>query len=99
MVTPIDFSLSSTVQYLISADVHPCTVSRVLDLFALRGTTPDQIKVNQYKKTPYTRESLSIDIHVSGLTSHEQDVVLEKISSQVCVQNVRKEVFIRSLAA
>ncbi|MBT5187534.1 MAG: hypothetical protein HOH19_11655 [Kordiimonadaceae bacterium] len=99
MVTPTEFSSSSTVQYLISADVHPCTASRVLDLFALRGITPEHIKVSQYKKTPLIRESLCIDIRVSGLTSHEQDVILQKISAQICVQNVRIETIFKRIAA
>lgn len=81
----------SSVQYYITADVDPGVISRVTELFALRGITPDYLKISRYKKTPSIPDLLSIDIRVSDLSNAEQDVILQKLISQVCVQNVRKE--------
>ena len=83
----------SSVQYHITTDVHPGALSRVLQIFELRGITPDLLKVRQYKQNSPISENLSIDLHVSGLSETEEDVILQKILSQVCVQSVRKENF------
>ena len=83
----------SSVQYFITADVDPGVISRVTELFSLRGITPDMLKLSRYKQTVLIQESLSIDVRVSGLSQPDQDVILQKLISLVCVQNVRKEVF------
>jgi acetolactate synthase small subunit len=93
--------LPSSVHYFITAIVDPGVISRVTELFALRGITPDFLKVSRYKQTASIPENLSIDIRVSNLGSAEQEVILQKLSSQICVQNVRKEehFLIRKLSA
>lgn len=79
------------VQYFITADVDPGVISRVTEPFALRGIVPDLVRVSRYQKTSLIRETLSIDIHVSGLCQNEQDVILQKLQCLVSIQNVRKE--------
>lgn len=93
--------LPSTVHYFITAEVDPGVISRVTELFSLRGIIPDLLKVSRYKTNTLIPERLSIDIHVSNLNSAEQDVIFQKLSSQICVQNVRKEEYvpIRELSA
>lgn len=94
------FELSpSSIQYFITADVDPGVISRVTELFSLRSIVPDYLKVSRYKKTGLIPESLSIDIRVSGLTAHTQDVILQKLNSIVCVQCVRKEAIFKSVKA
>jgi len=92
-------STPSSVQYYITADVDPGVISRVTELFALRGITPDFLKVSRYKKTASIPENLSVDIRVSGLTQQEQDAILQKLSCLVCVVSVRKEVFFKASKA
>ena len=83
----------SSVQYHITTDVHPGALSRVLQIFELRGITPDLLKVRQYQQSSLIRGNLSIDLYLSGLSETEEDVILQKLLSQVCVQSVRKENF------
>ena len=91
---PAQFSLTpSSVQYSITADIDPGVIARVTELFALRGLVPDLLKVSRYKKITHIPECLSIDVRVSGLNQHDQEVILRKLSSTICVQTVRKEVF------
>lgn len=87
--------LPTSVHYFITADVDPGVISRVTELFALRGITPDFLKVSRYKKTASIPENLSVDIRVSGLTQPEQDAILQKLSCLVCVVSVRKEIFFK----
>lgn len=90
---------SSSVNYLITAIVEPSVIARVSELFALRGITPDRFKVSRYKKLVGVNENLTIDISVSGLTPQEQEAILHKLNSQVCVISVRKEVCFTKKAA
>ncbi|MDG1859120.1 MAG: hypothetical protein P8I94_08455 [Emcibacteraceae bacterium] len=91
---PADFSLTpSSVQFFITADVDPGAIARVTELFALRGLVPDFLKVSRYKKTGNIPESLSIDVRVSALDPHDQDVILNKLNAIISVVTVRKEVF------
>ena len=98
MNAPFDL-LPTTVQYFITTDVDPGAISRVVELFALRGITPNSLKVHQYKKTPLIHEKLSIDIRISNLSEAEQNVIFQKLQAQVCVQTVRKEVVFKNIKA
>lgn len=101
MSTPVNFSTplnstplnstNTTVQYFITADADPAALPRVLELFAMRGITPDLVKVCQYKQHSFPAQNLSIDIHVAGLSAAEQDIIYHKLGAQVAVQNVRQE--------
>ncbi len=89
-----DYSLSPTsVRYYITTDVQPDAVSRVLELFSVRGVTPDLLKVNQYKHAPDVRQNLSFEIHVSGLAEKTYETILQKLLSQIGIQSARKENF------
>jgi len=81
----------STTHYFITAEVDPGVISRVTELFSLRGIIPDLLKVSRYKMTASIPEKLSIDIHVSNMSKADQELIFQKLLSQVCVQNVRKE--------
>lgn len=81
----------TSVRYFITTDVDPGIISRVLEHFVLRGITPDLLKVCQYRSSSLAHEYLSFDIHLSGLNAKEYDIVLQKITSQVGVQNARME--------
>lgn len=98
---PAQFNLTpSSVQFFISADVDPGVISRVIELFSLRGIVPHFLKVTRYTKMASIPESLSIDIRASGLSNKEQQIILNKLTAIVCVQNVRKEIhFQKSKAA
>lgn len=99
MNAPFELSPSS-IQYFITADVDPGVISRVTELFSLRGIVPDYLKVSRYKRTGLIRETLSIDVRVTELNPHEQEVILQKLNMIVCVQTVRKEaIFISAKAA
>ena len=96
MSTPVNFSsplnsTTTTVHYFITTDADPAALPRVLELFALRGITPDLVKVCQYKQPSFPTKNLSIDIHVAGLSTAEQEVIYHKLGAQVTVQNVRQE--------
>lgn len=94
------FELSpSSIQYFITADVDPGVISRVTELFSLRGIVPNYLKVSRYKRTGNIPEALSIDVRVTGLNSHTQDVILQKLNSIVCVQTVRKEAIFKASRA
>lgn len=94
----INFS-TSTVHYSVTTDAHPGALPRVLELFALRNITPDLVKVSKFKSPTFREGNLSIDVHVSGLSSEEQAIVLHKLASQVSVQNVREEILFQKSRA
>ncbi len=85
--------LPTNVRYFVTTDVDPGAIARVLEHFAVRGITPNLLKVSQYKQTSLIRDNLSFDIHVSGLSDDIYEVILQKLTSQVGVQSVRKENF------
>ena len=91
-MTPPLSSLPTTVHYSITAEAHPGALPRVLELFALRGITPDRVKAHQYKQRGFIQENLSIDIHVTGLGPHEQDIIFHKLAEQISVRTVRNEI-------
>ncbi|MBL4612986.1 MAG: hypothetical protein JKY91_04510 [Emcibacter sp.] len=91
MTTPVKLS-PATVHYAITTEAHPGALPRVLELFAQRNITPDLLRVSKYKQSGFIDASLSIDIHVSGLSPAEQEVILHKLTVQISVQNVRQEV-------
>ncbi len=93
MSTPVE--IPTTAHYSITADAHPGALPRILELFALRNITPDLVKVRQYKQDEIFDTNLSIDIHVSGLSGPEQQIIFHKLVAQVSVQNVRKEILFR----
>ncbi|GEM_PF-3324399 len=81
-----------TVHYAIVTDAHPGALPCVLELFALRNITPDLVKVRKYSKSCYHDGNMSIDIHVTGLSPEEQDIIRHKLDAQISVQNVREEI-------
>ncbi|PHZ83393.1 acetolactate synthase small subunit [Paremcibacter congregatus] len=87
-------NFTSSVHYAVTADAHPGALPRVLELFARRGITPDLVKVSKYRSPAFTDDNLAIDIHVSGLSDQEQDIIRQNLAIQVTVQQVRDEVFI-----
>lgn len=84
----------TSVRFFITTDVDPGAIPRILEYFSVRGIIPDLLKVSQYKQTSLRRENLCFDIHVSGLSDEEYQIVLNKINEQVGVQNVRMESFV-----
>ncbi len=98
MSTLISLS-STTVHYAVTADAHPGALPRVLELFALRNITPDLVRVSKYRTAAFREGNLSIDVHVSGLSPDEQAIILQKLSAQVSVQNVREEVLFQKKRA
>lgn len=94
----INYSRHS-VHFSITADADPGALPRVLELFALRGLTPDLVKVSKFKQQNFLKSNLAIDVHISGLSPAEQDIILQKLHTQVSVQNVREEVLLGKLAS
>lgn len=91
-----DLPLSPTsVRYFITTDVDPGIISRVLEYFVIRDVIPDLLKVSRYRQPSLSQENLSFDIHLSGLSTTEYEVVLQKITSLVGVQNARMENFFK----
>jgi len=78
--------LSPTVHFSIAAENSPGTLPRILELFALRGITPEQVKCHKYNQG-----NLSIDVFIKGLSHQEQAVILQKIAAQVLVFSVKQE--------
>lgn len=104
MTTPINLSTSveysrQCVHFSITTDADPGALPRVLELFALRGLTPDLVKVSKFKQQNSLKCNLAIDVHISGLSPAEQDIILQKLHTQISVQNVREEVLLGKLAS
>ena len=104
MTTPKNLSTSvdhsrHSVHFSITADADPGALPRVLELFALRGLTPDLVRVSKFKQQSFLRSNIAIDIHISGLNTAEQDIILHKLHAQISVQNVREEVLLGKLAS
>ena len=78
--------LSQTVHFSIAAENAPGTLPRILELFALRGLTPEQVKCSKYNQG-----NLSIDVFIKDLSEHEQAIILQKITAQVLVFSVKQE--------
>jgi len=85
-------SFQETVHYSVTADAHPGALPCVLALFARRGITPDLVKVHRYKQDDFFENNVSIEIHVTGLSAQEQNIIFHKLAAQIAVQNVRDEI-------
>ncbi|MCF8474302.1 MAG: hypothetical protein K9G26_06340 [Emcibacter sp.] len=97
MSTPTALS-ATTVHYFITTDDHPGALPRVLELFALRNITPHKVKVRKYTKSIFQDNSMDIDIHVTGLSPKEQEIIFHKLSSHVSVYEVREEILFQKLS-
>jgi hypothetical protein len=78
-----------TVKYHITTDCDPASLSRVLELFALRGMIPSHVRSNKYND-----DLLSIEIHITNVTDKEAQVILEKLHAQILVRFANIEVLL-----
>lgn len=78
-----------TVKYHITTDCDPQGLSRVLELFSLRGMIPSHVRSNKYND-----DLLSIDIHITNITDKEAQIILEKLHTQVLVRFVNIEILL-----
>jgi|GEM_PF-2226811 len=81
--------LNSTVHFFIQAENDPASLSRVLELFAMRNITPNKVRSSKFRDG-----NLSIDVSVCDLNDHEKNIIHAKLHEQVLVHTVRNEVIL-----
>ena len=69
-------------QYQILAEAEPDLLVRVLNLFALKFLTPEQVNVQRMD------DLLSIDLVMGGLSWHRAQVIAEKLRNLISVCSV-----------
>lgn len=77
------------VHFSITAESAPCTLPRIVELFALRGITPEKVSACKYNGG-----NLAIEVYVKGLSAHEQSVIAQKITTHISVLCVSQEVLL-----
>ncbi|WP_339491594.1 hypothetical protein [Pseudomonas sp. EA_15y_Pfl2_R67] len=70
------------VQYQILAEAEPDLLCRALNLFALQGLTPQQVRIERLD------DMLSLDIVMDGLSWHRAQVIAEKLRNLISVCSV-----------
>ncbi len=78
-----------TVKYIVTAVCDPASLPRILELFTLRGITPDYVKSQKSKEG-----LLVINIQINMLNESSAQVILEKIHALILVRYVNTEIFI-----
>jgi len=71
-----------SVQYQVQAEAEPDLLCRALNLFALQGLTPRQVRVERQG------DLLSMDIVMDGLSWHRAQVIAEKLRNLISVYSV-----------
>jgi hypothetical protein len=70
------------VHYQMQAEAEPDVLCRALNLFALQGLTPQQVRVERHD------DLLALDIVLDGLSWHRAQVITEKLRNLISMCSV-----------